>query len=57
MYYMMIADPEGNYSNESGGRFSISVVRRIRNNHGINEGYKEFPSLGAALEYWGLVRL
>ena len=56
MYYMRITDPEGNYRNEMGDFFSISVVRRIRNNYGINQGYKEFPSLETALEYWGLAR-
>lgn len=54
MYYLKITDPEGVYVNESGERFSISEVRRVRTPKGVNVGYEEYSSLKEALVAWGL---
>lgn len=55
MFYQKLADVEGNYVNDSGERFSISAVRRVRNPKGVNVGYEEFTSLEDAVRSWNLI--
>ena len=47
-------DENGEWMDADGQRYSLSVVRRLRNASGVNVGYEEFPSLDAALAAWGL---
>ena len=48
-------DENGEWMDADGQRYSLSVVRRLRNAAGVNVGYEDFDSLEAALAAWGLV--
>lgn len=54
MKFKRIQDDFGEWIDDAGNRFSLIVVRRIRNSHGANVGYEAFPSFEAALAAWGL---
>lgn len=54
MFYMKTLDPDGNYVNVAGERFSISAVRRVRSPKGVNVDYEEFSTLQDALAAWEL---
>ena len=47
----------GDYIAEDNTRYVVSSARRVRNPHGINIGYEEFPSLEDALKAWNLTQL
>ena len=47
-------DENGEWMDADGQRYSLSVVRRLRNAAGVNVGYEDFDSLEAALAAWGL---
>ena len=49
-----IPDSDGLWMGRDGQRYSLSVVRRLRNAAGVNVGYADFDSLEDALEEWGL---
>lgn len=57
MFYAKFESPDGDYIDAGGRRYDVSVVRRVRCSRGVNVGYEEFPTLEAALEHWGLVRV
>lgn len=54
MFYKTEKDVQGEYVGPDGDCYCVLVARRVRNAQGVNVGYVEFPSLEAALEYWGL---
>lgn len=47
-------DENGEWMDADGQRYSLSVVRRLRNAAGVNVGYEDFDSLEDALAAWGL---
>lgn len=49
-----ILDSDGVWMGADGQRYSLLVVRRMRDVKGVNVGYVEFPSLDDALAAWGL---
>lgn len=49
-----IPDSDGVWQDADGQRYSLSVVRRLRDARGVNVGYADFDSLEAALAAWGL---
>lgn len=56
-YYARFESADGAYADAAGLRFDVCEVRRVRSQQGLNVGYVAFPSLVAALEHWGLVRV
>lgn len=57
MFFKRIQDVNGDYIAEDNTRYVVSSARRVRNPHGINIGYEEFPSLEDALKAWNLTQL
>lgn len=49
-----ILDSDGVWMGADGQRYSLSVVRRLRDARGVNVGYEDFDSLEDALAAWGL---
>lgn len=49
-----ILDSDGVWMGADGQRYSLLVVRRMRDARGVNEGFEDFDSLDDALEAWGL---
>lgn len=49
-----ILDSDGEWMDADGQRYSLLVVRRLRNAAGVNVGYEDFDSLEDALAEWGL---
>ena len=47
-------DENGEWMDADGQRYSLLVVRRLRNAAGVNVGYEDFDSLEDALAAWGL---
>ena len=47
-------DENGEWMDADGQRYSLLVVRRLRNAAGVNVGYEDFDSLDDALAAWGL---
>ena len=56
MIIKKIQDAEGAWEAPTGERFTLIMMRRIRNAQGINVGYEEFDSLECALKKWSLSR-
>lgn len=53
-YYAKLTEPDGEYIDANGTRYSINAARRVRTAEGVNVGYTAFPSLQDALAAWGL---
>lgn len=49
-----IPDSDGVWQDAYGLRYSLLVVRRLRDALGVNEGFADFDSLEDALAAWGL---
>ena len=49
-----IPDSDGTWVSADGLRYTLLVVRRLRDANGVNVGFEEFTSLADALERWNL---
>ena len=49
-----ILDMDGAWVSADGLRYTLLVVRRLRDSNGLNVGFEDFSSLADALEHWGL---
>ena len=47
-------DENGEWIGRDGQRYSLLVVRRLRDARGVNVGFADFASLDDALAAWGL---
>lgn len=54
MIYRKTQAEDGAYVDSDAARWAVDCCRRIRTQEGVNVGWTEFPSLGAALEAWHL---
>ena len=49
-----VQDTDGTWVSVDGLRYTLLVVRRLRDANGVNVGFEEFTSLTDALERWNL---